>query len=186
LETLQKGYANTTLKEVIGKPVVDAYGWTVGKVIAASSGSQNTIESLGVELITGEFTMFEAGKTHLDQDTLVVNGSWRTKAETLTSEVAVITRKSRRWTNSKMMFEISEKVHEDMKKRFEDQKQILLEQRRSLSDQLTQRTEAIGVQLGQVYEVRGQYGKLATSWGNGRGNLQTLLRSLPAHDGATS
>ena len=152
METLQKGYTNTTSKELIGKPVVDAYSRTVGTVIATSSGSQNTIEFVGVELNTGEFTMLEAEKAHLDQDTLVIDGSWRTKAETLTNEVAVITRKISALDELKNDVEISEKVHEDMKKRFEDQKKILLEQRRSLSDQLKQRTEAIGIQQGQVYE----------------------------------
>lgn len=152
METVQRSYNSSTLKELIGKQVVDAYGWTVGRIIAVSADTQNTIQLLGVELDNGEFVKLEAAKVRQDQDAIVVNSSWRTKAETLTGEIAAITRRLTALDELQKDVEVSEKVHEDLKKKFEDQKRVLLEQRRSLSEQLKQRTDSIDVQIGQVYE----------------------------------
>ena len=152
LETPQKDYNNRAIKEIIGKPVVDPYGWAIGKVIGASTNSQNTIQFLGVELNNGEFTMLEGAKAHQDQNAVIINSSWRTKAEVLTSEIATITRRISALSELDKDVEISEKVHADLQNRFENEKKTLLEQRRSLSEQLKERIEAIDSQLKQIQE----------------------------------
>ncbi len=152
METPQKDYDNRAVKEILGKPVVDPYGWTVGRVIGASTDSQNAIQLLGVELNNGEFTRLEASKTHQDENGVMIDSSWRAKAEVLTGEIATITRRIFALSELDKDVEISEKVYADLQGRFENEKKVLLEQRRSLSEQLKGRVEKIDSQLSQVYE----------------------------------
>ena len=143
-------FNNILVKETIGKTVVNAYGWTVGKVVGFSTDLQDSVLFLGIELPNNGFMRFEASKASYDQDVVVINNSWKSQVERLTNEITTIMKRISALDEFKE--EISEKIHEDLQNKFENEKKVLLNRERNLSEKLKERLKEIEIQLNEILE----------------------------------
>lgn len=147
----QNDYAlNTFSEEHFGKSIIDSYGWTIGKIIGVFKDSQKN-KSFVIELNSGGLMNCEESNVRFSQNIGVMNNSWRTKAESLTSELILISKKISVLDELKKNTEISEEQCDNIKKEFESQKKIFLEKRRVLLDKLKDRMEVINSQLEEIY-----------------------------------
>lgn len=139
-------------KDLIGKNVVDSYGRRLGKIIGVSTDSLKHSSSFGIERNDGGFMKCDASEVILDQDLVKINSSWRLKAESLASEVALTIKKISALNELKNDVEVSKKVYDTLQSGFEAEKKALLDRRRGLKDRLKERLSAIHAQLKEVYE----------------------------------
>ena len=139
-------------KDLIGKNVVDSYGRRNGKIIGFSTETLKNISSLGIERNDGGFMKCDTSEVILDQDLVKINSSWRLKAESLASEVALTIKKISALNELKNDVEVSKNVYNTLQSGFEAEKKALLDRRRGLKDRLKERLDAIQDQLMEVYE----------------------------------
>jgi hypothetical protein len=139
-------------KDLIGKNVVDSYGRRIGKVLGFSTDSLQRLSSLGIERTDGGFMKCDASDAILDQDLVKIESSWRRKAESLASEVALTLKKIAALSELESDVEVSKTVFATLQSGFEAEKKALLDRRRDLKDRLKERLDAIEAQLKDVYE----------------------------------
>jgi hypothetical protein len=138
--------------ELIGKTVVNSYGWTVGKIIGFNVDATRAISSIGVMLNDGGFVNSPSDRFSRDQNAVILKNSWRVKAEDVTTQIAMMTKKITALTELKTDMDVPKNVCDDLENRFASEKSTLLEERRLLSDQLNDRRDAITAQLNEIYE----------------------------------
>jgi hypothetical protein len=144
--------SNAPANELIGKTVVNSYGWTVGKIIGFNVDAARNVSSIGVMLNDGGFVNSPIDRFSRDQNAVVLKNSWRTKAEDLTAQIAMMTKKITALTELKTDMDVPKNVCDELENRFAGEKSALLEDRRLLSDQLNARRDAITAQLNEIYE----------------------------------
>jgi len=155
VELPQNSYLNnnkTTQKECIGKKVIDSYGWKIGKIIGFSTDSPENVTYFGIELNNGGFMKCKSTEIIHEHDSVMINNSWRIKADSLASEVALTMKKISALNELKNDVEVSRKIFNNLESGFDCEKKSLLERRRFLKDRLQERIVAINSQLAEVYE----------------------------------
>ena len=155
MEVPQNDYRhnNSVLKkDLIGKKIVDSYGKRIGKIIGFSTDSLKNISSFGIERNDGGFMKCDTTEVILDQDLVTINSSWRLKAESLASEVALTIKKISALNELKNDVEVSKNIYNTLQSGFEAEKKAILDRRRNLKDRLKERLSAIHAQLKEVYE----------------------------------
>jgi len=154
MELPQNNYPNNNIvpKEFIGKKVVDSYGWKIGKVIGFSTDSPENTTYVGIELNNGGFMKCQAAEMNHEHDAVMINNSWRVKANSLATEVALTMKKISALNELKNDVEVSKKIFNNLESGFDREKKGLLERRRFFKDRLQDRMAAINSQLAEVYE----------------------------------
>ena len=152
MEILQKNpiSKNFDAKELVGKSIVDPYGWMMGKIIGVSGNSTDSNFFVGVDDGKSGFARYDYSDVRFVQNNVVLGDSWKTKMEDIANRVMLVTKKI------SALDELSKEpefvgVCEEMRSKSEDEKKRLLEERRCLGEQLKDRTKAVDYQLKEAY-----------------------------------
>jgi hypothetical protein len=152
METLQRTQVSRNLdsKELVGKMVVDPYGWTIGRIVGVTANSVDSGSYVGVEDGKGGFTRYDYSDVRFVQNNVVIGDSWKTKTEDLSSRVVLVTKKISALDELGKEMEFASTCDE-MRGKLENEKKGLLEERRCLGEQLKDRMKVIDSQLRATY-----------------------------------
>lgn len=152
MEILQKNQVskNFDAKELVGKMVVDPYGWTMGRIVGVSGNSTESNFFIGVDDGKGGFVKYDCSDVRFVQNNVVIGDSWKVKMEDIANRVVLVTKKISALDELSREEEFAG-VCEEMRGKSEDEKKRLLEERRCLGEQLKDRTKMVDAQLKEVY-----------------------------------
>jgi hypothetical protein len=138
------------VKKFLGRPIMDAYENVIGQVVGLSTDTGNNVVSIGVELGTGEFAVYQSSRVTVRDDNLILLDPWKVEAEELKEELSLALKRIYALDELRKVGEIQKEIYDELHKQHEAKIAELAEHRKSLADKLSSEVKKLTAQIWEL------------------------------------
>lgn len=140
----------SSLKKMIGKPVLDPYDRLFGRIVGYHANKKGKALRIGVERSDGEILSYPHSQFVLKNDSVVFIYGWKIRSEDFVKRFNVVSRKI--WALDKLYEkgELSQSYYETTRKKLEKSFNKIMEYGKKLLKQLTDRRDKLTTQIDDL------------------------------------
>ncbi|MEM2904606.1 MAG: CdvA-like protein [Candidatus Bathyarchaeia archaeon] len=137
-------------KKYLGKPVIDSYGRSMGRIVGLVADVKNEVSQVEIELGNGDFFNCPSYQVSFKEGEATYIYQWKIDADHIAKELDLAIRRLRALDDLFRIGEIPKDIYDDFKKQHEAAVSQLRERRQTLVNGLKDRIGRLNIQIKEL------------------------------------